>query len=261
MRIAPRSVVADIVAARIDPINAFGILQRFPSGATVMEDLKQKVVRGGFVKLCAQAANVLIRVASLAILARLLDPTDFGLVAMVTAVTGLLKLFRDFGLSTATIQQKDITEGQISTLFWINLLIGGMLAASAAAGAPDIAAFYHEPRLVWITVALAGSFIFNAAGVQHAALLRREMRFTTLALIHIASLTISTATGIAMAFAGLGYWGSGRNGCGAAWRLQRVRLAGRRVGAGMAAAARPYSFHAWVRWHNHAERYRGLCRL
>jgi O-antigen/teichoic acid export membrane protein len=171
-----------------------------------MEHLKQKAVRGGFVKLCAQAANLLIRVASLAILARLLDPTDFGLVAMVTAVTGLLSRFRDFGLSTATIQQKDITGGQISTLFWINLLIGGMLAAAAAAGAPYIAAFYQEPRLVWITIVLAGSFLVNAAGVQHAALLNREMRFTALALIDIASLIISTAIGIAMAFAGLGYW-------------------------------------------------------
>src|SRR6476660_404907 len=65
-----------------------------------MKDLKEKAVRGGFAKLCAQAANLVIRVGSLVVLARLLNPTDFGLVAMVTAVTGLLNLFRDFGLST-----------------------------------------------------------------------------------------------------------------------------------------------------------------
>lgn len=171
-----------------------------------MKDLKQKAVRGGFAKLCGQAANLLIRVGSLAVLARLLDPRDFGLVAMVTAVTGLLNLFRDFGLSTATIQQKDVSEAQISTLFWINLLIGAVLAALAAAGAWFVAEFYHEPRLVWITLALASSFLFNAAGVQHAALLKRQMRFTTLAVIDIGSLVISTATGIGMAYAGLGYW-------------------------------------------------------
>jgi len=60
-----------------------------------MKDLKERAVRGGFAKLCAQAANLVIRVGSLVVLARLLNPTDFGLVAMVTAVTGLLNLFRD----------------------------------------------------------------------------------------------------------------------------------------------------------------------
>jgi O-antigen/teichoic acid export membrane protein len=171
-----------------------------------MKDLKDKAVRGGFAKLCAQGANLVIRVGSLVVLARLLNPTDFGLVAMVTAVTGLLNLFRDFGLSTATIQQKDITEGQISTLFWINVIIGVALAGVAAAGAGLIARFYHEPRLVWVTVALAASFLFNAIGVQHAALLKRQMRFTTLSVIDIVSLTISVVVGIGMALGGLGYW-------------------------------------------------------
>ena len=171
-----------------------------------MKDLKERAVRGGFAKLCAQVANLVIRVGSLVILARLLNPTDFGLVAMVTAVTGLLNLFRDFGLSTATVQQKDITEEQISTLFWINLIIGVALAGLVAAGAGLVARFYHEPRLVWVTVALASSFLFNATGVQHAALLKRQMRFTTLSMIDIGSLVVSVCVGIAMALAGLGYW-------------------------------------------------------
>ena len=171
-----------------------------------MKDLKKKAVRGGFAKLCGQAANLLIRVVTLMILARLLDPTDFGLVAMVTVFTGVLSLFRDFGLSTAMIQQKDISEAQISTLFWINVLIGVLLAAIAAGSAWLVAGFYHEPRLVWITLALATSVLLNAVGVQHAALLKRQMRFTTIAVIDLTSLVISSATGIGMAVAGFGYW-------------------------------------------------------
>jgi len=112
-----------------------------------MKDLKERAVRGGFAKLCAQVANLVIRVGSLVILARLLNPTDFGLVAMVTAVTGLLNLFRDFGLSTATVQQKDITEEQISTLFWINLIIGVALAIWSASG--YVAAFMRAANAIY----------------------------------------------------------------------------------------------------------------
>ena len=140
------------------------------------------------------------------VLARLLDPTDFGLVAMVTALTGVLNLFRDFGLSTATVQRTSVTSEQLSTLFWINLLVGVLLTCLALAGAPFIADFYHEPRLRWITIALAGSFLFNALGVQHSALLQRQMRFTTLAAIDTASVAASVAVGIWMALGGSGYW-------------------------------------------------------
>ncbi len=86
-----------------------------------MKDLKAKTIRGGFARLCAQAANFLLRVVSLMILARLLGPKDFGLVGMVTAFTGVLNLFRDFGLSSAAVQRETVTDEQVSTLFWINM--------------------------------------------------------------------------------------------------------------------------------------------
>ena len=125
---------------------------------------------------------------------------------MVTAFTGILHLFRDFGLATAAIQQTSITNQQISTLFWINLLIGVILTCLAVVGAPLIADFYHEPRLRWVTVTLAIGFLFNAAGVQHSALLQRQMRFTALAAIDTGSLIASVAVGIGMAVYGMGYW-------------------------------------------------------
>src|SRR5271166_4829710 len=92
-----------------------------------MKDLRERAIRGGFAKICAQAAGFLIRVGSLIILARLLNPKDFGLVGMVTAFTGVLTLFRDFGLSAASVQRATVTEEQISALFWINVLVGGIL--------------------------------------------------------------------------------------------------------------------------------------
>jgi O-antigen/teichoic acid export membrane protein len=169
-------------------------------------DLKGQAVRGGFAKVCAQAANFLIRIGSVMALGRLLEPKDFGLVGMVTAVIGVLNLFRDFGLSTATVQRTSLTDEQISALFWINMLVGAALGLLTLVTAPLVAGFYHEPRLVRVTAALAAGFIFNAAGVQHGALLQRQMRFTALAIIDIVSLLAGTIVGISMALMGYGYW-------------------------------------------------------
>ena len=171
-----------------------------------MKDLKEKTIRGGLARLCAQGADFALRLGSLMVLARLLGPKDFGLVGMVTAFTGVLTLFRDFGLSAAAVQRSSITDEQISTLFWINLLVGALLGLLTVAMAPAVAAFYHEPRLLGVTAALASSFFFNAAGVQHGALLQREMRFTALAVISIISLIVSTFIGVAGAMSGYGYW-------------------------------------------------------
>jgi O-antigen/teichoic acid export membrane protein len=171
-----------------------------------MKDLKQRALRGGFAKMCAQVANYALRIGSLMVMARLLSPRDFGLVGMVTAFTGVLSLFRDFGLSAATVQRVDVTEHQMSTLFWINLLVGAVLSLLTAAVAPLAVAFYHEPHLFWVTIAVGSSFLFNSAGVQHSALLQRQMRFTALATIDVISWTGSTLIGISLALAGFGYW-------------------------------------------------------
>ena len=171
-----------------------------------MENLKAKIIRGGLARLCAQGVSFILRLGSLMILARLLSPRDFGLVGMVTAFTGVLTLFRDFGLSSAAVQRTTVTDEQISTLFWINMLLGAALALITLAIAPAIAAFYHEPALFAVTAVLAAGFLFNAAGIQHSALLQREMRFTALAVINVVSLTVGIAIAIYGAKVGYGYW-------------------------------------------------------
>src|SRR6516164_7349187 len=169
-------------------------------------DLKSKTIRGGVARLGAQGASLLLRVAVLMILARLLGPKEFGLGGMVTAFTGILSLFRDFGLSAAAVQRPTVSEEQISTLFWINILLGALVALILAAIAPLIAAFYDEPRLIAVTVVLATTFLFNAAGIQHSALLQRQMRFTAMAVISVISLISGSAIAIGGAEAGYGYW-------------------------------------------------------
>ena len=168
--------------------------------------LKQRAVRGGLAKLLGQAVNFVLRILFVAAMARLLDPSDFGLVAMVTVITGFYGLFTEAGLSTATIQRAAITDEQISTLFWINLLVGLLLALLCLLSAPVVVRFYDEPRLFWIMVVMAGGFIITAAGVQHAALLDRHLRFAVMTAIEVLCQLASIAVGISMAFAGFGYW-------------------------------------------------------
>jgi O-antigen/teichoic acid export membrane protein len=171
-----------------------------------MEHLRERALRGGFAKVCSQGTILAVRLGTLVVLARLIDPKDFGLVGMVTVVTGVFGLFRDAGLSVATVQRPSISEEEISTLFWLNMLVGAVLALLSLATAPILVAFYHEPQLFWVTVALASGFVLNAGGVQHSAILQREMRFSALALIEAVSMLISCGSGIAMALAGFGYW-------------------------------------------------------
>lgn len=169
-------------------------------------DLRRRTARGAMTSVAGQAANFALRIASMMILARLVTPEHFGLVGMVTVITGVITLFRDAGLPQATIQQATLSVEQISTLFWINLGIGAALAIITVMIAPFIASFYGDPRLLWITVALAGAFLFNGAAAQHKALLQRSMRFGTLMGLELVALVASLAAGIATALLGWGYW-------------------------------------------------------
>jgi PST family polysaccharide transporter len=143
---------------------------------------------------------------SIMVLARLLSPRDFGLVAMATAVTGFLVIFQDAGLSTAAIQSPSISRSQTSMLFWINLALGGCLTLFCAALAPFLAAFYREPRVQGLTMVMASGFFFNGASAQHRAKLSRQMRITTLAVSDFCATALSIALGILMAVLGFGYW-------------------------------------------------------
>src|SRR6266850_5615981 len=101
--------------------------------------LKHKTLRGGAVTVVSQGIRFVIYTGSTVVMARLLSPADFGLVGMVTAVTGFLAVFKDAGLSVATIQRDVVTREQVSTLFWINTAVGLALAAVCLIAAPLVA--------------------------------------------------------------------------------------------------------------------------
>jgi PST family polysaccharide transporter len=172
----------------------------------LLSDLKRHTVSGGVVTGSAQIAKFALNLISTVVLARLLTPRDFGLVAMVTAVTGFLGIFKHGGLATPTIQREKITQAQVSNLFWVNLAVSGLCTLITAALAPVLAWFYHDSRLLPITLALSSTFIIGGFRVQHLALLRRQLRFKALAIIDVGSMALGVGVGVVMAFAHFGYW-------------------------------------------------------
>ena len=169
-------------------------------------DLKGRSLRGGAATFLGQGIKFTVQLGSTAVLARLLTPEHFGLIGMVTALTGFASLFKDLGLSAATVQRADISHQQISTLFWVNVTIGVLVAAVTAALGPVVAWFYGDPRLVPVTAALAVSFVFAGGTVQHQALLRRQMRFRALVCIDILAVSGGVATAVVGAALGATYW-------------------------------------------------------
>src|SRR5438105_14006839 len=174
--------------------------------AHLLPDLKRRTISGGVVTVSAQAAKFGLNLVCTVILARLLTPGDFGLVAMVTAVTGFLAMFRHAGLAIPTVQRENITHAQVSNLFWINLGISGLCALIVAALSPAIAWFYRDPRITYITLLLSTTFLIGGFRVQHLALLKRQMRFKVIALIEVGSMATGVLVGVVMALLRYRYW-------------------------------------------------------
>lgn len=170
------------------------------------DNLKNHSVRGGSITLLQQLSKLILQIGATMILARMLTPEDYGLVGMVKATTGFIELFKNLGLNTATIQREEINHQQVSTLFWINLGVSVVCTVVAIAIAPVIAWFYGETRLVSITLALAVCFISSGLSTQHGALLSRQMRYRTIAIIDLLAQVISLGIGIIAAWFGLKYW-------------------------------------------------------
>lgn len=156
--------------------------------------------------LLSQGVRLVLQVASLVVLAHILSPSDFGLVAMVTAILGVAELLRDFGLSSAAIQAKHLSDSERTNLFWANLGIGALCSVVAASCSGLIAHIYGRPDLVAVALALSWLFLVSGANTQFRAELSRSLRFTNLAITDIGAQFAAAVVAIGSALAGLGYW-------------------------------------------------------
>jgi PST family polysaccharide transporter len=191
----------------IDPPTTTRPPRRDPFAAPdVSKNLRRSSVRGASFMSFSRVAGIGLRFISTGILARLISRDDFGLFAMTAVITGFLTIFTDVGLTQATIQRQEINHRQISTLFWINVALGLVLAGIFALSAPFVAAFYEQPDLLKMIPALSLSFVFGSLGLQHIALLTRNLRYPLLAGVEIFSSLAGVVVAVAMAMAGMGYW-------------------------------------------------------
>lgn len=168
--------------------------------------LKDKAMRGAGVTIFTSGLSFFVHLFSTVILARLLTPSDFGLIAMVTAFSLLLQNFGVNGFSEAIIQKDDIDHKSISTLFWINATSSAFLTIILMLLAPFLAWFYKEPQLKTITIGIALSIIASGMTTIHMAILRRNMLFFLTSCISIISMLLSIFTAIGLAWMGWGYW-------------------------------------------------------
>jgi O-antigen/teichoic acid export membrane protein len=140
------------------------------------------------------------------ILARLLLPEDFGLVAMAAVVLGFIDIFKDLGTGAALIQRKQVSDDLFSSIFWFNVGFGVLATGITIACAPLVAAFYQEPRVTPVLMAMSVSFLLSALTIVHNGLMQRQMRFVALAKIEVAAAAVSYTIGIGAALLGHGVW-------------------------------------------------------
>lgn len=188
----------------------------------------------------AQAVRLALGFASGILLARLLAPEDFGLVAMLSPAVAFVGLVQDLGLSQATIQRERITRREVDTLFWVTLGLSLVLATILAASGPALAAFFREPRVTPLAVGFAGLVVVWSLAAQPVALLSREMRFKALAAIDVAAAALGLVVAAAVAFVFRTHWAllagmlaSALISVGGTWSALRFRPGRPAFGPGM----------------------------
>ncbi len=171
-----------------------------------MSDLKRKTIDGVAWTVTGRFGKQFLSLGLMIVLARLLSPEEFGLVAMVTVVTGFASLFAELGFGASLIQKQDVEEEHRSSVFWLNVGAGLLLTLGFAAVAPLVAAFYERPILDVLTRVVSLNFAISALGIMHATLLRKELDFRRLTIVDVVSLGASGLVAVVMAWMGFGVW-------------------------------------------------------
>lgn len=171
-----------------------------------LPELAGRAMRGLVWGAGSHVGRQLVQLAVFLILARVLAPADFGLIAMVLAVTGLMSIVSDLGIAATLVQAPRVAEAHRDTMFCVAAVLGLVVAALVFAVSQWVAAFYAEPRVEPLVKLVSLTFIFNNLGSVHGALLQRQMRFRRLSTVEFAGAAAGGATALLLAGAGYGIW-------------------------------------------------------
>lgn len=171
-----------------------------------LDNLKAKAVKGAGINVIIQFLGLITNTVSVIILARLLTPKDFGLVAMVTAFSIWLMNFGENGFAEYIIQKREISKEEVNSIFWLHVLISSVFAVGFSLFGICLVNFYSEPSLLGISVAMAISFILIAFTTSPLAMLKKEMKFKPIAFVRLTAAVLSVSFAIAAALIGMSYW-------------------------------------------------------
>ncbi|CAI0773285.1 Lipopolysaccharide biosynthesis protein wzxC [Serratia entomophila] len=154
----------------------------------------------------SQLFKIGVQVLNIVVLARLIPPSEYGLMSMALVVTNFALLVRDLGTAAAIIQRKELQNETINAIFWLNILMGLAIAGVIVIFSPLISYLFHEPRLIFVLCLLAVSFPLASSASAHMALLERESKFKKVASIEISSSVVAVIIAITMAYQGFGVY-------------------------------------------------------
>lgn len=147
-----------------------------------------------------------LQIAQVAVLARILEPEDYGLMAMVTVVLGFASLFSDFGVNSAFVQRRDVSDSQRSSLFWFNVIVSFCLMVLVVALSPLLALFFGDERLTPLMMLSATIFFISAIGIQVRMAAEKILLFRNVMLIEVASALIGFSVALWGAWQGWGVY-------------------------------------------------------
>ncbi len=168
--------------------------------------LKQKTIKGLFWSGFSQAGKQISQFIITIILARLLSPDDFGLLAMATVFVNFVMIFSEMGISSALIQKQDTHDRHYYSAFWLNIVVGLCLTLFFIAVSPLIARFYKKPELVPILAVISLNFFLSSFVIIQQTILTKEMDFRKLAIRDVIAVIIAGIVGVVLAYNGFGVW-------------------------------------------------------
>ncbi|HCD4714667.1 TPA: oligosaccharide flippase family protein, partial [Klebsiella pneumoniae] len=154
----------------------------------------------------SQFFKVIVQLVNIVYLARLIPPSEYGIMAMALVVINFGLLIRDLGTAAAIIQRKEIDDGIINSIFWLNLFMGLFIAVAIIFASPLIASFFHTPKLIYVLLLISLIFPISSSSAAHLALLERASKFRVISLIEIFSALIGLISALILAYQGYGVY-------------------------------------------------------
>jgi PST family polysaccharide transporter len=171
-----------------------------------MVSIRKSLTSGIFYTALARYSGIIISIIIGAVLARLLTPEEFGIVALVTVFVSFFNLLSDFGIGPAVIQNQTLNDNDIKSIFLFSILLGFLMAGLFYISAPVVAQFYDKSELVQVSRLLSLSILFHSLQIVPKALLQKSLRFKQIGILTLSVQTLSGIIAIYLAFAGYSYF-------------------------------------------------------